>query len=269
MLKAVIDNLDEVPSELHQYYLLQGTQYILQVQGMKTGEDVSRVQTALASEREVSRGLRERLALLGDRKIEDVLTSLDRIPELEALAAGKVEGAKLDELVEARLRARIAPVERERDLLRSSLADKDKTIEGFTAKDRTRTIQDAVRQAAVAAKILPEALEDAIILAERTLEIDDTGRVVTRDGVGLTPGIDPSAWFSDLAAKKPHWWGSSFGGGAPGGKNNTSLGDNPWTAEHWNVTKQGLMVRDDATKADRMAKAAGVAIGATKPAVKN
>lgn len=42
---------------------------------------------------------------------------------------------------------------------------------------------------------------------------------------------------------------------------------NPWSADHWNITDQGKIIRAlGPEKAAAMAKAAGVTIGATKPA---
>ena len=56
-------------------------------------------------------------------------------------------------------------------------------------------------------------------------------------------------------------------GERPGGKENQAKprGDNPWSAEGWNVTKQGQVVRADFALATRLAKAAGSFIGATRP----
>ena len=58
---------------------------------------------------------------------------------------------------------------------------------------------------------------------------------------------------------------------AKGGTNNGNSGgkvkgDNPWSAEHWNLTKQGSVAKSDLGLAQRLAKAAGSFIGATRPA---
>jgi hypothetical protein len=56
-------------------------------------------------------------------------------------------------------------------------------------------------------------------------------------------------------------------GERPGGKENQEKpkGDNPWSAEGWNVTKQGQVARADFALATRLAKAAGSYVGATRP----
>ncbi len=56
-------------------------------------------------------------------------------------------------------------------------------------------------------------------------------------------------------------------GERPGGKENHDKpkGDNPWSAEGWNVTKQGSVARADFALATQLAKAAGSYVGATRP----
>jgi hypothetical protein len=57
-------------------------------------------------------------------------------------------------------------------------------------------------------------------------------------------------------------------GSRPGGEQQKEKpkGDNPWSAENWNVTRQGSVAKADFALAQRLAKAAGSYIGATKPA---
>jgi hypothetical protein len=78
----------------------------------------------------------------------------------------------------------------------------------------------------------------------------------------------------DAAAERAKEWGlksiTDFKtrGERPGGEQQKEKpkGDNPWSAEHWNVTKQGQVAKADFALATRLAKAAGSWVGATKPA---
>jgi hypothetical protein len=264
-LKSVVDSLEGIPEALQTEYVEKNGKYELQVEGMKTQADIDRLQSALTKERGDHKAVKDRLGLLGDRKIEDVLTALDRIPELEAASGGALDENKLNELVEGRIKSRLAPIERERDQLKTALGEKDQLIEGYTVKERTRMIHDAVRSAANASKVLPEALDDALMLAERSFEVTEDGKVVTKDGVGVTPGIEAGVWFTDLQAKRPHWWGPSQGGGAGGNRGGAAGGTNPWSAENWNMTEQGKILTADRSKAEQLAKAAGTSIGGPKP----
>lgn len=264
-LKAILDSLEGVPEALHGEYVEKNGKYELQVEGMKTEGDVARVQEALRKEKNDFKAYKDRYGVLGDRKPDEILTQLDRIAELEAAAEGKLDDEKINKIVEGRVKQQIAPIVRERDQYKTQLGEKDQLIEGFTTKERTRTIHDAVRKAATGAKVLPEALDDALMLAERTFELTEDGKVVTKDGVGVTPGLGPDVWFTDLQKTRPHWWGQSSGGGAGGNRGGVGGEKNPWSAENWNMTEQGKILVADRSKAEQLAKAAGTSIGGKRP----
>lgn len=268
-LKAVLDNLDGLGDDIKGEYVEKDGKFHLQVEGMKSEADFNRVNTALGAERRDHAATKQKFTVFGDKKPEDILAQLDRIPELEAAAAGKLDDAKINEIVETRIKTRIAPVERERDTLKTALAEKDKVIEGFTTDKRTRTIHDEVRAAAKKAKLLPEAEDDALLLADKVMEVNESGQVVVRDQVGYTPGIDATVWLTELQNKRPHWWGPSQGGGAGGNRGNGGGGgDNPWTHEHWNMTQQGKILQENRSRAEQLAKSAGTTIGGQRPPAK-
>lgn len=269
-LKAILDSIDDLPEDVKKEYVERNGRYELQVEisgdiGVKSYTDFNNLNRALKKERDDHKAVRERISLLGDRDINDVVAQLDRIPELEAAAAGKIDDEKINQIVETRVRTKIAPVERERDTLRNQLGEHQKTLEEMSKKERTRMVHDAVRQAAAQVKVLPEALEDALLLAERVFEISEDGKVITKDGVGATPGVEASVWFTDMQAKRPHWWGPSAGSGAMGNRGSGNGGPNPWSADGWNMTEQGRIYRENPTRAEQLAKAAGTTIGGQRP----
>ena len=92
--------------------------------------------------------------------------------------------------------------------------------------------------------------------------------MVTKDGIGVTPGIQPEAWFTDLQGTRKHWWGANIGGGGAGNRGGNNAAENPWSAENWNMTKQGVLVRENPQKAEQLAKLAGTTVGGKKPAPK-
>lgn len=269
-LKAVIDtaDFDGLDDAIKAEYKEKNGKYHLDVEGVKSIDEFNVVHGALAKERTDHKKSKDRLALFGALDPEEVSTQLARIPELEIAASGKIDDKKVEEIVTTRIHAKLAPVERERDQLKVKVAEKDTVIQGFETKEKTRTIHDAVGKAARAAKVLPTAEEDALMLAERIFEVDDTGAVVAKDNVGVTPGIAPDAWFQDLSAKRPHWWAPSQGGGAHNRNGGGNSGPNPFSRAGWNLTEQGAMVRGDRAKADRLAKAAGTTVGGPMPAEK-
>lgn len=269
-LKAVYIDINEVPEQFRELYTEKNGQYELTgIEGVKTDEDVRRVQSALTKERNDHKQTKEKFSALGDLKPDDIIAKLDRIEELEQIAAGKVDDTKINELVETRLRSRVAPIEREKKMLETKVAELSGTLDQFVTRDRTRTIHDEVRRAAVAQKLLPEAIEDALVLAERIFEVDENGKVVSKDGVGVTPGVDPAVWFTELQPKRPHWWPGSAGGGAGGNRGGGGGSEkNPWAADSWNLTEQGRILTANRAKAEQLAKSAGTSIGGPRPAKK-
>lgn len=266
-LKAILETLDNVPEHFHSLYTEKNGQFELTgIEGVKTQADVDRLQSALSKERNDHKTTRERFAVFGDREPDEILASLDRIAELEAAASGKVDEEKLAEIVEARLKTKLAPVEREKAGLLNKVTELSGVVEQYQTRERTRTIHDEVRRAATSSKVLPEALEDALMLAERVFEVDEDGRVVAKDGVGCTPGVDPAVWLTELQSKRPHWWGPSHGGGAQGNNRGSAGGSNPWTHEGWNMTEQGRILVENRARAEQLAKSAGTSIGGSRPA---
>jgi hypothetical protein len=271
-IKAVIDKLEDVAEPFRELYTERNGKFELTgVEGMKTEADVTRLTSALEKERNDHKGTKKKFEIFGDRKPEDILASLDRIPELEAAAAGKLDDNAINKIVETRIGSKTGPLERTIAQLRKDVADRDGLIQGFQAKETQRTLHDAIRDAFGKSQgIQSAALEDALMLGERMLEINEDGKVVTKDNVGVTPGIDATVWLTEMQQKRPHWWGPTGGGGAggSGGRGGASGGKNPWSAEHWNVTEQGKLYKQNPTQADQMARSAGTTIGGLRPPVR-
>lgn len=270
-IKALVDKLDDVPEQYRDLYTEKNGKFELTgVEGMKTQADIDRVQAGLAKERTEHKATKTALSAWGDRKADEVIAILDRVPELEAAAAGKLDENKINTMVESRVGSKLAPVQRQVATLTANLAEKDAIIAGYQTKERTRSIHDGVRDAISKTKgFQASAAEDALMLAERMFEVNEDGKVVTKDGVGVTPGVDAVVWLTDMQQKRPHWWGPTEGGGAGGsGNGNREGGDNPFTAANWNMTKQGEILRANPTRAEQLARAAGTTVGGPKPAAK-
>jgi hypothetical protein len=263
-LEAVRDSIDDLPDDVKGEYAERDGKFHLQVTGMRSEAEFTRVQGALTKERGEHGALKARIKEhFGDEKFEDIHAQLDRIPELEA-SQGTIDEAKLETIVEGRVRTKLAPVERERDNLKNKVSELEGTVVELTGKEKRRLIQDTTREAARKAKVTDEALDDALLLGDTVLEVrEDDGKVVVKDGTAYTPGIEPSVLFTDLQSKKPHWFGASQGGGANGNRSGTQTNTNPFTRANWNVTEQGRLMQADAAKADQLAKVAGHADAAT------
>lgn len=266
-LKATLDTLDELDESLHEHYKLdeKSKKYVLDLEGFDGMPAVRALKDESAKNRIKAKDFETKLttfSALGD--LDTVRAQLDRIPELEAAAEGKLDENKINGIVEGRIKTKLAPLERERDQLKSQLGEKDKVIETFTKAEISRKITTSVGRAARELKVVDSAVEDIELLAERVFEVAEDGTVATKDG------LSPKAWLEDMQTKRPHWWGPSGGGGASGnGKGNGAIGGpNPWTHENWSLTEQGKILTADKAKAERLAKQAGTSVGGRRPAPK-
>lgn len=269
-LKAILDSVDGLPPELAaEYQEKDGKFHLITPEGFKPLTEFNVVHTALGKERNDHKVTRQKLSAFGDLDPEDVRVKLERLPELEAAAEGKLDETKIATIVESRVKQKIAPIERERDSLKLKVGEQEKTILELNGNEQKRSLQELVRAAASKAGVQPVALEDALMLAERAFERDESGNFVVKNGVnGFTPGIGPDVWLTQVKESRPHWWGESGGGGARGSGSGSKGGANPWSAENWSLTEQGKIYSADPAKAEQMAKAAGTKIGGTRPAKK-
>lgn len=273
-VKVIIEKLDDVPEGMREHYTEVDGKFVLGVEGAEALPAMKGLRDENAkrriSEKAATTNLSTYTTAFGTRKPDEILAILDRVPELEAAAAGKIDEVKINGMVETRVGAKLAPVQRQLQTVTTQLAERDAIIEGYQSKERTRAVHDAVREAISKSKgFQPSAGEDALILAERMFEVNEEGKVVTKDGVGVTPGVDATVWLTDLQTKRAHWWGPTEGGGAGGsGGGNRGGGENPWRADSWNMTKQAEAYKANPTRAAQLAAAAGSTIGAVRATVK-
>ncbi len=278
-LKTVYDKAEDIPEGFAELYAERGGKLeLIGIEGVKTQSDVENVQRALVKERADHKAAREKLAKFGDLDPDTVHTSLDALAEAQArleAGEGKVDEKKLESVIESRLKQKLGPVERDLKQAQRLIEDEKKRAEALGVENQnlkstltSGTVERAIREAAVSLKVLPHAIEDAVMYGTRTFELTEDGQVVTRDGVGVTPGIKAADWLKDLQEKRPHWWPQSQGGGASGSNRGAGFidGKNPWSKEGWNLTQQGQVVRErGVAKASEIAAQAGSTLGATKP----
>lgn len=268
-LKALYATIDEVPEAFRPLYEERGGQFhIAKIEGIKTDADVARVQRALDAEKKGHNDIKTRWGgFFGDKKPEDIQAQLDRITELETIAASKnINEEKLNELAEGRVRQKLAPVERELQTLRTAVQERDQKLADYAQRETTRTIHDGVRGEAAKMKVIDSAVDDVLMYAERVFEVSDSGELVTKDGIqGITPGLSANVWLTEMQQKKPHWWPASRGGGAGGGQGGIQMANNPWSGDNWNMTAQGKLYQENPARATQLAQAAGTTIGGPRP----
>ena len=265
MYEDEYDNYEAIPAAVKHLYREADGKYVLIKAGeIKTGEDISRVQEGLRKEREDHKTTKRKLAQFNDLDPDEVHEKLDRIDELEAAAGGTLDEDKINQIVESRIKSKTAPLERQVKTLVEENSTLKGTVGEYETKETRRTVHDHIRKAASTVNMHTTAMDDALLLGESIFTVDESGRVVTKDNVGVTPGVDASVWLTEVKAQRPHWWPESKGTGAKGG-DGPGQGNNPFSAEHWNMTEQGKLVSSDRAKAEAMAASAGTTIGGAKP----
>jgi hypothetical protein len=266
--KTAVDNLDEIDEVLREHYVevtKDGKKsFVIGLDGdVKVLPQFKTLQTENGAFRIKARDFEEKygkLKAFEGMDPSEVLAKIDRIVELEATNGGQLDEKKIDSIVEGRVRVKVTPLERQIAALTTERDGFKNQYEDLSRKDKQRLIGDEVRNAATKLKMLPEAVEDAIMLAERNMEVTD-------EGVATKTGDTPENWLKDMQAKRPHWWGPSAGGGARGGAggNAGAGGRNPWSAEHWNMTEQNKVYLADPKRAATLAERAGTKVGGMKP----
>jgi len=264
-IKTQYDTLEEIPEQYRDLFKEVDGKYVLtEVIGMKTQGDIDRLQESLRKERSDHKAIKDKFAFVADIEVDKLQDMVDRFPELEAAAGGNSAEA-VQRQVDAKLAAAKAPLERQITKLQTELGESQTAVTDYKNRETERKIVDAVSTAARKLKVQDCAIEDAILTGRAHLQVDEDGNVVTRDGAPVSAGLSAEVWLTEMQTKRAHWWGESTGGGAGGNKGGGAGPNNPWSKEHWNMTQQGAVYRENPQKAEQMAKAAGVTIGATAP----
>ena len=270
MFEDEYENAEDIPAAVkHLYTEVDGVHKILSVTQLRSQGDSARLTESLRKERNDHKVTKQKFAAFGDRDPEEILADLDKIDEYKQAAAGKLDDTAINTMVESRITARMAPLERKLTAAEQAVQEKENIITAFQASDNERLIKDHMRESAQAAKVRPLNMDDALDFGLRVLQVveDDTGTksVVTRDNIGVTPGIDPSELLVEMQGKRA-WWDDSIGAGARGSNGKGAVGGpNPFTHENWNMGSQGKLINTDRKRAEALAKAAGTTIGGGRP----
>lgn len=268
-LKLSYDNETDIPEGFAALYTEKGGKWTLTgVEGLKTSEDVKRLDSALRAERDAHKKTKEaakKLEKLGDRDIDQLIKDAEEAPDLrEELEEIKKGGSGKDAqaLVEAAVERERKRLQREIDNAKKATADVQKQLEEeragkeqLTTKIRTSTVRSEITKAANAASLRKEAVDD-VLRYQDMFEITDDDKVITRDGVGVAPGLSPAEWLADRKADRPHWWPDSVGGGLNGGGKGAG-GENVFKKKPINLTEVSQLVGTDRAKAERQARDAG------------
>lgn len=272
-LEAVVETLDKVPTELRPFYKEVDGRHVLDVAGVKTQADFDNYAEALKKRYADNAADLARASNSGVTR-DEIMSHIEDAMKKFAPAAtaggkttnGQVEGGELAQ--------KLHDLERNLAAVTTKLETVTKERDEALGTSRSTTINNALTQAATAAGVRPEGVQNLVALVSDNFELSADGQVVTKleAGQGITPNQNPTDYFTSLGRAKEFrmFWPASKGAGADGdsgaagGSGDLGKG-NPWTKGGWNVTAQGKLFRENKAEAERLMKAAGFKPGMTSP----
>src|SRR3972149_12286580 len=140
LLEAIVETLEGIDQPYQALYTKRGEKFeFTGVKGIKTQSDVDRVQQALNAERTVSKDLKAKLSAVGDLDPVVVLETLDKLPELQALADASKRKFEPSEM-EAAVNGRVAPLQRQLEKAAADLKERDEKLSDLARRETQRTI---------------------------------------------------------------------------------------------------------------------------------
>ena len=265
-LKRVIDKLEDVDAAFHDLYEEKdGKFHFAAVPLTENEQALTQARQDAAKFRTENVSLKASLQAFKDldpNTVKQALVENESLKaELEAL--GSKDKQKFEEAVAARVKTERAPLERELQTLKSTNDTLVKENGEHKANGEKRAKHDAMREACVALKVAEPAYAgkwpDALKWAEENAVIGADGKVTDKE-TGL-PLKDALKHMLEEGLQA-HWWGTSSGGGGRGTQKDAPGVVNPWAKNSWNATQQGIIAAKDPSRAEALAKAAGVPVDA-------
>jgi hypothetical protein len=93
--------------------------------------------------------------------------------------------------------------------LRSALEARDEQLKTATAELRKLKLDAPVRQAAIAAGVLDEDLEDVLTTTASRFDLDEQGRIVVKNSDGVATSLTPANFFEVHKAEKPKFYSAA------------------------------------------------------------
>ena len=151
-------------------------------------------------------------------KANEALEFLENNKDAQLIKDGKV-----DELIAKKVSQLESDHEVAMGEIKNSLTEAQKHGQLYESLYKTKMVEDSLREAAIAAKVRPEAITDILLHGRNIFSLAEDDSVEARDSEGkLRKTIDdkvltPSNWIEGLKKTSPHYWPDSVGAGARGG----------------------------------------------------
>ena len=263
-LKSIIENKEEIPEGVKEFYEEENGKYLLKVEGLT---EKAKLDEFRNSNIELQ------------KKLEEASTNLESFNGIDAVAAkdalAKMQSVENQELMDkGQFDELLAKQESEYggkiDAIQKHATEQENSAKKYKDELETYRVTSAI-QTAVNESGTPQssAVADILARAKSSWSIDDKGNLFCVDSSGKarysengTQYLSPQEWSKELIANAPHLFVPSIGSGANGSGElgGKGTGINPWVKENMNLTKQGEILKDNPTLAKQLAGEAGVSL---------
>ena len=269
MLKYILESLDEADGVEAHYKEGDDGKYYLDLEGgpKDLSGDVDRLSRSLNAERDAHKTTKQKYGWAQDLTPEEVQRLKDAEEDLKYQLENNQAPTQeeIQERAEQLAARQTRSLENELNQTRENLTNYQQAVQLHEAAANQRRIKDAVEEALATGKVKvhDSAREDIVPYAERIMEITEDGRVVSKEGVGVDPGMSFNEVLQDLniSGRREHWFVKSEGAGMTGGSGGSGgySGVNPFDKDGgtWNLSRATKMAKDDPKLALSLCKKAG------------
>lgn len=157
---------------------------------------------------------------------EEALEALKFLNESDEARA--VREGKFQELLETKVSEATSDLESKLSDTYSKLKETQDVATTYKQRFEKKIIEDTLREAAIAAKIRPEAIPDLILHGSSIFSVSDTGEIEARDSKGKLMKtedkiMNPTLFIEGRKKTSPHWWPESESAGLYSGEDSDSL----------------------------------------------
>lgn len=209
-LQFVYPKKADIPEGMADAYTEIDGKFNLNVEGVKTQEDIDKVLEATRKEREEHDATKKELKTAKT----DLGTAQDKVKAFESGDGGS-GGRKGDEPPTHEERVELSRLQRENETLTTENGDLKTKHEALSGEVTGTKVKAALR--IEAAKVMrPDAVEHEVNAAAGSFVFAD-GKALTNPDLGAKGGIAPDAFFGQVLVDRPYLAAKSNSGGAGGG----------------------------------------------------
>jgi hypothetical protein len=239
-------SLDDIPemSVKELFTENEGKMVFTGIEGIKTGDDVSKLEEALRKERNDHSGTKGKLKVFEGYDIDSIKNALS---ENEILKTQLKEGQSTEELqnlVKTRVDAQLKDITEENNLLK-------KENEAFKLKETNYNKSETLSKE-LSGKIDESFVPSVKKLLFNELVLQADGSLMTDDNSEYGAGLTAESLVKKFVDSNPQFAPRNTGGGAKGGDTNGATSDNPWSKNNFNRTEQHKIMKNDPAKAKKL-----------------